>query len=152
MTLILRTAIQTAIAFALTACSNIECSPFVFDRGRLISRLDSAEIAEAHRRLESVTDDNVPQQMAGGIVIDGRVVGKMPLDKFGQAVYQVWPEHVYLGNDQMRSGPILLVSPTKINGGIELSLNSKYRIFAIRLDDSSDLFYVWNGTALLLHD
>lgn len=152
MTLMLRTCIQIAVIFVLTACSNVESPPFLFDGGRLISRLDSTEIAEANRTLEGITDRNVPKQMAGGVVIDGRIVGIMPRDKFGQSVYQVQPDHVYLGGDQIRGGPILLVSPTRKNGGIELSLNSRYRIFAIRLQDSSDLFYIWNGTALMLNE
>jgi hypothetical protein len=147
---ILRAFVVAATVLGFVSCANVKNPLFVFEDGKLISHLDDAEIADGQKTLEGITDSDVPVNMTGGIVIDCHSPSKLLLDRYGQQVFSVMPDHVYLGGDQLGGGVIKLVSPTIENGGVDLLPTDRYRIFAVKLDGGSDLFYIWRGTVLPL--
>jgi hypothetical protein len=147
---LLRRSLAIVSMVSMTACANMRNPPFSFEDGKLVSRLNDQELAEAQKELESLTDGNVPRDMKGGIVIDCHAATKLQVDKHGQQSFSLVLDHIYLGDKQLGNRLVKLVSPTLQNGGLDLSPTGRYRVFAVKLDDTSDVYYIWRGTVLTL--
>lgn len=120
---------------------------------------DSAENVDSLRKqLSEQTDASIAKdshQYSGGILLDCTVKSKLPKDKYGQSVWLLKPDHIFLGADQISPSSLKVRSVLKFNS-VDLQQGSRYRIFALDLKhvgvkNAISGFYIWKGTVLNLN-
>lgn len=88
------------------------------------------------------------------MLFDGIVLEQSAKDKYGQYIWQVKPDHIYLGKEEL-THVVRISSPSVSYNGVILKPGTRYRIFAVDSELNSDkkkteLYLTWKGNVLRL--
>ena len=135
---------------------NEETFKFKFDDGRLVLPDTTKEtLKECRNELAAISDDNIPNDISEGILLDGQVLSKLPNDKFGQPSWLIKCKHIYLAKKvEPSENQLILKSPLLKDGGVFLKRGGQYRIFAFPFgtspQKSNGQLYIWSTSVLRL--
>lgn len=144
-------ALSSAMLFSALACS-VQADPESPQWG--MPRMSNKELRENKRDLAKTSDSFLPNGVSGGVLFDGIVINQSEKDKYGQYIWQIKPDHIYLGNEEL-SDLVRISSPSVSYNGLVLKPGNRYRIFAVPSDlsgskNKAELYLTWNGNVLRL--
>lgn len=147
-----KTTTLLAISVALS-CGTMkaESEAFQFKKGRLKIKLTEADTLKYTKNLADLSEANIPESFNGELVCEGKVLKKLPKDRYGQKVWEFQPDHILTGASLLPKSELRLTSPTLKNGGIDLIVGERYRIRADDLGKTFSIgscFYVWKSGAI----
>jgi hypothetical protein len=117
--------------------------PFPLDERSPLPPLSNEERCFARKALaEFDASQRPPRGMLGGLLLDGTARAKQYLVNEMQVV-SIDVEKVLLGEDQLSSSTLTVISPTAEKGGISFNVGRRYRIFAV---PQGGKYYTWAGT------
>jgi hypothetical protein len=119
-----------------------------------IPPLSKEELHDNLEDLAKTSDTYLPNGVNGGVLFDGVVTKRFPKDRYGQYVWLVRPDHVFLGRDKL-SDLVRVTSSTLPYSGVLLKTGHRYRIFALDSTWISErkkegTYFTWNGNVLKL--
>ena len=142
MSQITPTCFRCLLLFLTILCAIVISSAGCRDAsGRLNPAPTPEEQAKARAALANFKEADLAKDFAGGVMVEGRVIERLPNDPSGQAVWLVRPERFLLGKEQVAGDTIILTSMATRDGGVQLDVGEKYRIFTFEVDGH---FMIWH--------